>query len=110
MRVAIVEQRQSLSDPRLPCASKPAGLSGRQFTLVPPQSLREEHLGQLGEHRTCSGVSSRSLRDRESQRVFEPLTRRVLADVQANIRRQTAEKGLAQMRVAGEIAADEPAR
>jgi hypothetical protein len=108
MRVPMVKKCQRLTDLHITCAREPPGLPLGQFTNVSPKRFGKNDLRQLRHHRAGSGLAVGGLGDGELQGILQPLPRRVVADVDFDERWQAAEEGLAELRIAGQKAADEP--
>ncbi len=108
MRMLMVKKGQGPPHVHITCTREPSGLTFRQVAQITPQRLGKEHFGQLRQHRAGSRLTIRRLGDGERQRVFQPHAGGIVADVDLDERWQPGEKGLTELRIAGQEAADEP--
>src|SRR5579871_5658820 len=76
-----VQQSESFADYRIASSSQPSLLVIRQLLDETSQSLDKQHLRQLGENYVPASSGSAGLANRELNRTREPLTRRIIRDI-----------------------------
>ncbi len=84
-------QGQRFSDLRIASAGKPTNLFRWQVRNVHPQCLDKQDLRQLCQNSFSAGPGSVRLIDGKTDRVFQPSARSIVANVDFEDRRQTAE-------------------
>src|SRR3954470_21215109 len=73
---------------------------------VGAQGLHKQNFRQFGEHNFSAWTRRAEFVHRESNRIFELPARRLVANADFENRRQTAEEGLTEFRIASHVTAD----
>src|SRR5436190_673101 len=106
-RGVAVQKLEAFADIGVAQAGEPAALLGRQRLDVAAQRLDEEHLREPGQDHVRACARRGDFGHRVAQRALEPVARGAGAHVDLEHRRQRREYRAAELRVAGEEAANE---
>jgi hypothetical protein len=102
-----MQERQGFPDFRIPNTRQPAGLFLWKLLDVASQGFDKQHLRQLRQHGLTTGSGRIGIVNRIAKRVFQPLAGGVIPYTDLQDGRQSAEKNLAQLRLAGQISAND---